>query len=319
MPLPLFLSRPPPGFLAVAVVRGVQLALVGGYRCCCNPRLFQHRYYHQVWVAVQMSLVIQACVWVLRWALRLPATGEFVDAVAEFATGAVRFFRPELDALFMTLLAYMDEVYVRNHPERPTHRFYPPLQEAEVRPPRRSRLAAVVLVVLVPLGIKDPAFADFTARHLKRSAMTATISRVLHIRYVGSPLLGLALFLLLRNVLGSKPAAGAMALVAVLPRRYGLRGVAAFWGGRSTAHALLQPYLLRVPFLAAQRRRWFAAREGVLFGFGVCFYLLMKTPMVGVLVYGFAEASAAFMVTKTTEPWRPLPEWLDAEICWVSK
>jgi hypothetical protein len=43
----------------------------------------------------------------------------------------------------------------------------------------------------------------------------------------------------------------------------------------------------------------------VLFGFGLGFYVFVKIPLIGVLVYGLAEASTAYLITKITEP--PLP------------
>ena len=50
---------------------------------------------------------------------------------------------------------------------------------------------------------------------------------------------------------------------------------------------------------------WFKDRAGVLFGFGLGFYIFVKIPLVGVLIYGLAEASTAYLITKITEP--PLP------------
>lgn len=43
----------------------------------------------------------------------------------------------------------------------------------------------------------------------------------------------------------------------------------------------------------------------MLFGFGLAFYIFAKIPLVGVLIYGLAEASTAYLITKVTEP--PLP------------
>ena len=43
----------------------------------------------------------------------------------------------------------------------------------------------------------------------------------------------------------------------------------------------------------------------MLFGFGLGFYVFVKIPLVGVLIYGLAEASTAYLITKITEP--PLP------------
>jgi len=65
--------------------------------------------------------------------------------------------------------------------------------------------------------------------------------------------------------------------------------------------------------------------------------LLIKTPLVGVLVYGIAEASTAYLITKITEPVPPPPgfaakerkhpdeeekglrEWCESQIRWKNK
>jgi len=39
----------------------------------------------------------------------------------------------------------------------------------------------------------------------------------------------------------------------------------------------------------------------------LAFYMLLQLPLVGVLVYGVAEASTAYLITKVTDP-PPLPE-----------
>lgn len=39
-----------------------------------------------------------------------------------------------------------------------------------------------------------------------------------------------------------------------------------------------------------------------MFGFGVGFYIFLKIPLLGVLIYGIAEASTAYLITKITDP-----------------
>lgn len=64
----------------------------------------------------------------------------------------------------------------------------------------------------------------------------------------------------------------------------------------------LQPYFTRIRFTPDQKQQFFRDREGVLFGFAAMFYLFLKIPLLGVLVYGIAEASTAYLVTKITDP-----------------
>lgn len=71
----------------------------------------------------------------------------------------------------------------------------------------------------------------------------------------------------------------------------------------------LEPYFARVHFTKEQKKTWFRDREGVLFGFGVGFFVFLKIPLLGVLIYGIAEASTAFLITKITDPPPPPEQW----------
>ena len=62
------------------------------------------------------------------------------------------------------------------------------------------------------------------------------------------------------------------------------------------------PYFTRIRFNPQQRRQFFRDREGVLFGFALGFYIFLKIPLLGVLIYGIAEASTAYLITKITDP-----------------
>jgi hypothetical protein len=39
-----------------------------------------------------------------------------------------------------------------------------------------------------------------------------------------------------------------------------------------------------------------------LFGFALGFYIFLRIPLLGVLIYGIAEASTAYLITKITDP-----------------
>jgi hypothetical protein len=84
----------------------------------------------------------------------------------------------------------------------------------------------------------------------------------------------------------------------------------------------LEPYFSRISFSKEQKAKWFRDREGLLFGFGVGFYLLIKIPLLGVLVYGIAEASTAYLITKITDAPPPPSEnegFAETQIQWKNK
>jgi hypothetical protein len=84
----------------------------------------------------------------------------------------------------------------------------------------------------------------------------------------------------------------------------------------------LEPYFCRIKFTSEQKRRWFRDREGVLFGFAFAFTVVMRTPFIGVLIYGVAQASTAYLITKITDP-PPVPAesdgFVESQVTWKNK
>ena len=75
-------------------------------------------------------------------------------------------------------------------------------------------------------------------------------------------------------------------------------------------------------FTPEQKRRWFRDREGVLFGFAFAFTVVMRIPYIGVLMYGVAQASTAYLVTKITDPPPPPAEsenFAESQVTWKNK
>ena len=91
---------------------------------------------------------------------------------------------------------------------------------------------------------------------------------------------------------------------------------------RSLTIVQLEPYFSRIHFTGEQKKRWFHDREGVLFGFGVGFYVFLKIPLLGVLIYGIAEASTAYLITKITDPPPPpaySAQFAESQVKWKNK
>lgn len=107
-----------------------------------------------------------------------------------------------------------------------------------------------------------------------------------------------ASFYSLNKAAGLVPAGVVFSLGLLLPRRWMVVFLQGYFASRGLMRELLEPYFSRIKFSKDQKRRWFKDREGLLFGFGVGFYLLLKTPILGVLIYGIAEASTAYLITK---------------------
>ena len=60
----------------------------------------------------------------------------------------------------------------------------------------------------------------------------------------------------------------------------------------------------------------------MLYGFAVAFFFFLKVPLLGVLIYGIAEASTAYLITKITDPPPPPQEAEDfkkKDVRWDNK
>ncbi|OAA54824.1 formamidase [Niveomyces insectorum RCEF 264] len=277
-----------------AILRGAQLTLVGAFRALQNPDLWTTQHYRQAAIAVACGLAIRvlleipifairSTLWCLSFVVSLDAV-TWDDALADglrflqqyvlqlplFLMALMRHITPALDDLFMQSLQWVDTTYAQKHaregPVDPRQRYYENLcRYAHVS---RSQKAQKTTTSPVP----HVAWLD------------SGLGRLLW-RFARKGLLSLAVF-----ALSYVPGVGRL----VLPATY--------YGQRSLVRELLAPYFARVRFAGAQKRTWFESRAALLFGFGAGFYVLLRIPLVGVLVYGLAEASTAYLVTKITDP-----------------
>lgn len=142
----------------------------------------------------------------------------------------------------------------------------------------------------------------FLLRFGKKAGISLVIFALSYIPYVGRLVLPAASFYTFNRVVGLGPAVIVFGTGILLPRRYLVIFLQSYFASRSLMRELLEPYFSRVRFTKEQKRRWFRDREGVLFGFGVGFYIFLRIPLLGVLVYGLASASTAYLITKVTDP-----------------
>lgn len=139
-------------------------------------------------------------------------------------------------------------------------------------------------------------------RFLKKGAISLAVYALSFTPLVGPLVLPAASFHTFNAAVGPGPASALFLAGMLLPRAWLVVFLQAYYSSRSLVRELLDPYFSRVPFTSSQRRRWFQSRAGILFGFGLAFNVLVRVPLVGVLVYGVAEASTAYLVTKITDP-----------------
>ncbi|KAL6157544.1 hypothetical protein ACJQWK_06619 [Exserohilum turcicum] len=306
-----------------AILRGAQLTLVGVNRALQNPRLFTSTHYRQAAVAVAAGIAIRIIVAipivgvrVLLWILSL-----FIDMdhsqldetvvnglhflehsvlqVPFFLMTLMRYVTPTLDEMFMDSLRWVDETYVQKHKTDDPHNlramYYPNLEMYPDHAPK-------------PQKEKKPfkeAATIYATKQGRKAAISLGVLALSYMPYVGRFVLPAASFYTFKKSVGTQPAALIFATSLLFPRRYLVSFLQAYFSSRTLMRELLEPYFSRVRYTKEQKKLWFRDRAGVLFGFGLGFYVFVKIPLVGVLIYGLAEASTAYLITKITEP--PLP------------
>lgn len=162
----------------------------------------------------------------------------------------------------------------------------------------------------------------FLSRFGRKALISTAIFVLSHLPVVGKFVLPAASFYTFKNAVGTGPAIVIFGTGVFLPRKYLVIFLQTYFSSRNLMRELLVPYFTRVHFTKDEKRTWFRNREGVLFGFGLGFYVLTRVPLVGVLIYGIAEASTAYLVTKITDPPPPVSEareYAQSQQIWKNK
>ncbi|KAL9090823.1 MAG: hypothetical protein Q9159_001764 [Coniocarpon cinnabarinum] len=316
-----------------------QRSIDSSHRALQNPALFKHEHYRQAALAVAVGIIIQAIVsmpliivrfsfWGLGFFTDLQGAtwdDEIINAlhfiqhsvlqVPFFLMNVLKFLNPALDNMFMESLQWVDQTYVAKHQsEDPSHlraMYYPTLRQWHGDPSQKKT--------------SREAFMGFLIRYGKKAGLSLSVLLLSYVPYVGKIVMPALSFYYFRTAVGPKPAIAIFASGLVIPRHYLVRFLQTYFSSRTMMRELLQPYFSRVPFNSEQKRKWFRDREGVLFGFGAAFFVMIKVPLVGVLVYGIAEASTAFLLTKITDPPPPPTDpreksaYVESQVRWKNK
>jgi hypothetical protein len=325
-------------FDANAILRGAQLTVVGALRALQNPALFKYEHYRQAALAVCAGILIRlliaapivavrVVIWLLSfvidfqlhtWDDRLLEGLDFIAnsvlQVPFFLMSLMRYITPTLDEMFMDSLQWVDKTYVQKHksedPKTLRAMYYPNLRlysthgdTSEKKPPMDAALA-------------------FLMRFGRRAGMSLAVYLLSYLPVVGRFVLPAATFWTFNRAVGPVPATFVFGLGVLVPKRYLVHFLQSYFSSRSLMRELLEPYFSRIRFTKQQKRLWFRDREGLLFGFGVGFYIFLRIPLLGVLIYGIAEASTAYLITKITDP-PPPPTYSDkfaeSQLRWTNK
>ncbi|PSN64448.1 hypothetical protein BS50DRAFT_602143 [Corynespora cassiicola Philippines] len=307
-----------------AILRGAQLTLVGVHRALQNPDLFTSTHYRQAALAVAAGVAIRIVVaipivgvrgllWFLsflvdmdhaQWDNAVSSGLHFLEhsvlQVPFFLMTLMRYITPTLDIMFMDSLRWVDQTYVQKHKSEDPHTlralYYPNLQMYPTQKPKGEKKPLKQTILL------------FATRYGRKTAISLAVLALSYIPYIGRFVLPAASFYTFSGAVGQKPALAIFGGSLLLPRRYLVTFLQSYFSSRTLMRELLEPYFARMQYNKEQKKLWFKDRAGVLFGFGLGFFVFVKIPLVGVLIYGLAEASTAYLITKVTDPPPPPSE-----------
>ncbi|KAK3384808.1 hypothetical protein B0H63DRAFT_171512 [Podospora didyma] len=322
-----------------AILRGIQLTLVGAHRAFQNPNIFTSEHYKQAVIAVASGIAIRILIAipiigikVLLWALSfivsldsatwddkvvggLSFIEEHVLQAPLFFMSLMRYLTPTLDDLFMDSLAWVDTTYLQKHkhdedPTRLRAMYYPTLRQYPVKDGSTHSSSMAESISM------------FLYRFARKGLISLAVFGASYLPYIGRFVLPAASFWTFNKAVGLGPASVIFGTGVILPKRYLVIFLQSYFASRSLMRELLEPYFARVHFTKDEKRKWFHNREGLLFGFGIGFYILLRVPLLGVLIYGIAEASTAYLITKISDPPPPVSEsrqFASSQVEWKNK
>ncbi|KAI9845410.1 MAG: hypothetical protein M1837_004888 [Sclerophora amabilis] len=321
-----------------AIIRGAQLTVVGALRALQNPGFFKYEHYRQAAIAVAAGVVIKLAIaapviavrltlWLLSFFINRDSVTwddkvisgmdfieKFVIQVPFFLMTLMRYIVPTLDHMFMDSLQWVDYTYIQKHkgddPSKLRAMYFQNLRLYSTHGETSSHKTPMEATIA------------FLIRFGRRAGISLIVYMLSYLPLVGRFVLPAASFYTLNNAAGPIPAAVIFGTGIFLPRRYLVIFLQSYFSSRSLMRELLEPYFSRIRFSKEQKRQWFRDREGLLFGFGVGFYLFLRIPFLGVLIYGIAEASTAYLITKISDP-PPPPTYSEgfaaSQVRWTNK
>ncbi|KAI0106313.1 formamidase [Hypoxylon sp. NC0597] len=312
-----------------AVLRGIQLTLVGAHRALQNPAIFTNAHYKQAVIAVAAGVAIRVAIAVPILGIKvllsflslifdldratwddtlvngLDLIANHVLQIPLFLMTLMRYLTPTLDNLFMDSLRWVDMTYVQKHkdedPDTLRDMYYPNLSQYKQRDGSTNSTSTA------------EAISMFLWRFARKALISLAVFTLSYVPYIGRFVLPAASFYTFNKAVGLGPATIIFGTGVFLPKRYLVIFLQTYFASRSLMRELLEPYFARIHFTKEQKRNWFRSREGLLFGFGIGFYTLLRVPLLGVLIYGIAEASTAYLITKITDP-PPSPKASPSEV-----
>ncbi|KAF9975256.1 hypothetical protein BGZ73_001147 [Actinomortierella ambigua] len=233
---------------------------------------------------------------------------ELMSAIPLLGLLFLRYLYPQpLDEIFMEGLEYSDLRLAQEHQRLKQQQREQPWQaptqgDNSLLMDRRGPFAPALAAY--PYKVRYwQEMGRYIRRTWKRLKWALLFLVVSWLPIVGPLAFPVASFLSTLQSIGSKPLAAVFAIMSLLvPRSVSVYVLKGFFGCRALTRELMDPYFLRLGMTHYQKRKWFNYRKSVLLGFGVVFYIGCSVPVVGVAIFGLAQASSAYVLQTLADP-----------------
>lgn len=332
MASPILISNPSSSVSVLAIVRGIQLALLGGYRSLQNRQLYEIDVCCLALRLIQISIIIQIILWTPTYFCRFAtyllsylfnrnlAIDFDVDYLLSILNmnymmiSSIRFFEPRLDGIFLMTLLFMDN--------KSDQQYYANLMRLSFEHNEDLESHISILTSIKRKYNNSIQFRKFVKTNTK--TILSTLSIYLMCKKsskLESILIVVLTFQNFDDKIGTVSSLILLVILSIIPKHHSLQFITIFGGSCSLMQDLLNPYFTRISLNKLEKNQWVRSREGLVLGFSICYFLIIrKLPWLGLLIYGIAEASTAYLVTKISNPPPEQPKqlinWCSTQLIW---
>lgn len=330
MASPILISNPSNSVSILAIIRGIQLALLGGYRSLQNRQIYEIDVCCFALRLIQISIIVQIILWIPTYVCRL-ATYMLsylfhwsIDVDVDYLLtvlnmnyviiSSVRFFEPRLDGIFLMSLLFMDE--------KSNQLYYENLMRLSIDHTEDLESHISIFTSIKHKYNNSIRFRNFVKTNIKTMLSTLLIYFACHKSSKLEKIIIIVLsFQNFDDKIGTVSTLILLVILSIIPKCYSLQFITGFCGSCNLIQDLLYPYFTRINLNKLEKNQWIRSREGLLLGFSFCYFLIIrKLPWIGLLIYVIAEASTAYLVTKISAPPPEKPNqlinWSSTQLIW---
>lgn len=349
MASPIFLSQPSPSLSPSGILRGVQLGFLGIYRALQNKNLGLFRRgsrgikHNDIYIIMKDILSIEIVRWIIELVLKIVSltlykyTGYDYNESFQFFQKRVvnvnlalvtfaKLLRPGFsDHFLLASLHYFDSTTT------PPTTYYQNLMDLDTLKYTTSEehnfYSTYTVRILYKYGLVTKNSISGTGlNYINRYSSLVIYNCIIYMiscipQKYSSFCISLLLFQNFINISGVTIAILLALAFLNLPTSYSITVIMSFNECRFLMYELLTPYFDRIRFTKLEREQWVKNREGILFGFAICFDLLMHHMSYGGLfVLRLSELSLAYLIIKLSDPpptsQSQLINWTTSQIIW---